>query len=240
MILRQDIFYKLGCFILYMVLTSSECKAQEIIKKFNENSFSNQELAMLKSTYGQHKVLIKDYENQILIALSYFPELRNINILFRERNRKTPLATRPTFLGMFREAKKRTYIITISNKSTDYLNTIIFKNLTFNAQIGVLSHELAHISDYLNKGFGKMLVIAKNELFCPKAVDALEYSTDLSSINHGLGYQLLEWSINVRVNLKRTNWLGAVNLSEDEKSERYMNPSTIEEILSKHPLYQKD
>ncbi|MFD2917220.1 hypothetical protein [Psychroserpens luteus] len=223
-----------------MLLISSECNAQEIIKAFNENSFSKQEIAMLKSTYGQNKTFIEDYEKQILITLSYFPELKNVNIVFRERNRKTPLATRPTFLSMFCQAKKRTYIITISNKSTDYLNTIIFKNLTFNAQIGVLSHELAHISDYLNKGFGKMLVIAKNELFCPKAVDTLEYSTDLSSINHGLGYQLLEWSTNVRVNLKRANWLGAVNLSEDEKSERYMNPSTIAEVISKHPLYQKD
>ena len=235
-----NFLYKIGFFIFYTLLLSSESNAQEIIKAFNENNFSEQEIAMLKSTYGQNKTLIKDYEKQILITLSYFPELKDVNIIFRERNRKTPLATRPTFLSMFRQAKKRTYIITISNKSTNYLNTIIFKNLTFNAQIGVLSHELAHISDYLNKGFGKILVIAKNELFCPKAVDALEYSTDLASINHGLGYQLLAWSTNVRINLKRANWLGAVNLTEDEKSERYMNPSTITEVISKHPLYQKN
>jgi hypothetical protein len=238
--MSHENFFKKVLLILIFALFSKELRAQEIINAFNENSFSEQELAMLKSTYGQNKTLIKDYEKQILITLSYFPELKDVNIIFRERNRKTPLATRPTFLSMFRQAKKRSYIITISNKSTNYLNSIIFKNLTFNAQIGVLSHELAHISDYLNKGFGKMLVIAKNELFCPKAVDALEYSTDLSSINHGLGYQLLEWSTNVRVNLKRENWLGAVNLSEDKKSERYMNPSTITEIISKHPLYQKN
>lgn len=236
----MSFLYKILCSILYLFLFSNELKAQEIIETFNENSFSNQDLAMLKSTYGQNKTFIADYEKQMIIALSYFPELKDINIIFRERNRKTPLATRPTFLSMFRQAKKRTYVITISNKSTDYLNSIIFKNLTYNAQIGVLSHELSHISDYLNKGFGKMLVIAKNEMFCPKAVDKLELNTDLSSINHGLGYQLLEWSTNVRVNLKRANWLGAVNLSKDEKSERYMNPSTIAEIISKHPLYQKD
>ena len=233
------IFYKIGCFIFYLLLVSSECKAQKVIEIFNENSFSKQEIAMLKSTYGQNKTFIEDYEKQILITLSYFPELKDVTIIFRKKNRKTPLATRPTFLSMFRQAKKRTYVITISNKSTDYLNAIIFKNLTYNAQIGVLSHELAHISEYLNKGFGKMLVIAKNELFCPKAVDKLEYSTDLSSINHGLGYQLLEWSTGVRANLKRANWLGAANLS-DKKSERYMNPSTIAEIISKHSLYQKD
>ncbi len=236
----MSFLYKILCSILYLFLFSNELKAQEIIETFNENSFSNLELAMLKSTYGQNKTFIAEYEKQMLITLSYFPELKDVNIIFREKNRKTPLATRPTFLSMFRQAKKRTYVITISKNSTDYLNTIIIENLPYNAQIGVLSHELAHISDYLNKGFGKMLVTAKNQLFCPKAVDKMEFNTDLSSINHGLGYQLLEWSTNVRVNLKRVNWLGAVNLSEDGKSERYMNPSTITEVISKHPLYKKD
>ena len=175
----------------------------------------------------------------MLIALSYFPELKDVKIVFRLRNRKTPLATRPTFFSMFCSAKKRTYVITISKKSTNYLNTIIFKNLNYNAQIGVLGHELSHISDYLNKGFGKMVVIAKNELLSPTEVDKREFNTDLDCNNHGLGFQLLDWSINVRENLKRANWLGAVNLSNDEKSERYMNPSTIMEVLSKHPLYQE-
>jgi hypothetical protein len=77
-------------------------------------------------------------------------------------------------------------------------------------------------------------------IFSKKAVDKFEFNTDLNSINHGLGYQLLDWSINVRENLKRVNWLGAVNLKVDEKSERYMNPSTITAILSKHPLYQEN
>jgi len=77
-------------------------------------------------------------------------------------------------------------------------------------------------------------------LFCSKAVDELEFITDLSSINRGLGYQLLVWSTNLPVNLKRVNWLAAVNLSEDEKSVRHMNPLTIIEVISKHLLHQKD
>lgn len=184
--------------------------------------------------------MIADYENQILIALSYFPELKDTKIKFRLKNRETPLATRPALFSMFRSAKKRTYIITISRKSTNYLDAIVFRNLNYNAQIGVLGHELCHVSDYLNKGFGKMCNVAAIEIFSKKAVDKFEFDTDLNSINHGLGYQLLDWSINVRENLKRVNWLGAVNLTADEKSERYMNPSTITAILSKHPLYREN
>jgi hypothetical protein len=80
-------------------------------------------------------------------------------------------------------------------------------------------------------GYEKQMLITLSYFLELKAVDELEFSTDLSSINHGLGYQLLEWSTNVRVNLKRINWLRAVNLSEDEKNERYINPSAIAEVI---------
>jgi hypothetical protein len=235
----QKVFKIILCFTI-IASFFNQLKAQEIVKSFHQNSLTNEEIAILKAKFENHKALIANYENQILIALSYFPELKNIKIKFRLKNRETPLATRPTVVSMFRSAKKRTYIITISRKSTNYLNTIVFKNLNYNAQIGVLGHELCHVSDYLNKGFGKMCNVAAIEIFSKKAVDKFEFNTDLNCIHHGLGYQLLDWSINVRENLKRVNWLGAVNLTADEKSERYMNPSTITTILSKHPLYQEN
>ncbi|NCO62393.1 MAG: hypothetical protein GW839_02325 [Flavobacteriales bacterium] len=213
-------------------------KAQDIVRSFDKNSFANEEISTLKAEFGNHKLLIADYEKPMLIALSYFPELKPVKIKFRLKKRATPLATRPSLFSMLRSAKKRTYVITISKKSTTYIDTITFKNLRFDAQIGVLGHELSHVSDYLNKGFGKMLTVGKNELFCPILVDKAEYQTDLSCINHGLGYQLLDWSINVRENLQRPNWLGAVNLDKNENSERYMNPETIKAILKTHPRYQ--
>lgn len=234
----QKVFKIVLCCII-LISFSNGLKAQEIVKKFHQNSFTNNEITTLKSKFGNHKTLIAAYEKQMLIALSYFPELKDIKIQFRLKNRETPLATRPSLFSMFRSAKKRTYIITISKKSTNYLDAIVFKNLNYNAQIGVLGHELCHVSDYLNKGFGKMSNVVFIEIFSKKAVDKFEFNTDLNCINHGLGYQLLDWSTNVRENLKRVNWLGAVNLTTDEKSERYMNPTTIHTILVKHPLYQE-
>ena len=232
--------FKIILFFTIIASFFNQLKAQDIVKSFRQNSFTNEEIAILKSKFGNHKTLIADYENQILIALSYFPELKDTKIKFRLKNRETPLATRPTLFSMFRSAKKRTYIISISEKSTNYLDAIVFRNLIYNAQIGVLGHELCHVSDYLNKGLGKMSNVLFIEIFSKKAVDKFEFNTDLNCINHGLGYQLLDWSINVRENLKRVNWLGAVNLTADEKSERYMNPSTIIDILYKHPLYQEN
>lgn len=235
----MSFLYKIVRPVFYLFLFSHALHAQEIVKTFHQDSLTNEKFTKLKSEFGNHKTFIPHYEHQMLLALSYFPELKNIKIKFRLKKRETPLATRPTFFSMFRAAKNRTYVITISQQSTEYLDTITFKNLRFNAQIGVLGHELSHVSDYLNKGFGEMIEVGKNELFCPKEIDTMEYNTDLSCINHGLGYQLLDWSRNVRQNLNRDNWLGAVHLDANKGSERYMNPETIKEFIYKLPLYQK-
>ena len=147
------------------------------------------------------------------------------------------LQIRPSFGGMLRSAKKRTYIITISKKSITYLDTILLQHLNYNAQIGVLGHELSHASDFFNKGFGKMCHVVVGHV-SKKYVDHFEFNTDRICINHGLGYQLLAWSLNVRENLKSDSGLGAATLPADATNERYMNPSTIKNIIATHPLYQ--
>lgn len=236
--MKSTLIKSVKLFIIFFLFLNIS-NAQEIVKTFHEDGITAENRLYLKSEFGNFKSIPEEFEDQVLIALSYFPELKNINIKFRIKNRITPLTTRPNLMGIFKNAKKRTYIITISTKSTSYLDAIIFKNLNYNAQIGVLGHELSHVSSYLNNGFGKMWNIVWIEIFSKKKVNQFEYNTDLNCINHGLGYQLLDWSINVRENLDRVNWLGAVNLTADTKSERYMNPSTIVEILNSHPLYQE-
>lgn len=89
-----------------LVSFSNELKAQEIVKTFHQNSFTKEEITNLKAKYGNHKTLIADYEKQMLIALSYFPELKDTKIKFRLKNRETPLSTRPKVVSMFRSAKK--------------------------------------------------------------------------------------------------------------------------------------
>ncbi|TEB40289.1 hypothetical protein D0809_31370, partial [Flavobacterium circumlabens] len=91
------------------------------------------------------------------------------------------------------------------------LKPILLENLSFNAQIGVLGHELSHVSDYSTKGFGKMMNLLRIELLSKDKVDAFESQTDLYCIEHGLGYQLLDWSKSVRENIKLDFWRGANN-----------------------------
>ena len=212
--------------------------AQEIIKNFSANTYSSEKINALKLEYGTNKIIPAVYETQILIALSYFPELKNETIEFRLKKAITPLSSKPTIFGLLQSAKKRKYIITISEETNSKLEPILFKNLNFNAQIGVLGHEISHVSNYITKGFGKMMNIAFIELLSKKQVDNFERNTDITCIKHGLGYQLLDWSKSVRQNLKMDNWRGADNASSISKTERYLNPESIINVMLEMSIYK--
>ena len=227
-------------FFFSFILIILPVNAQNIKKQFYKDSLSYKELAHLNLVFGKNKSFDSIYQKQILIALSYFPELKNISIEFKLKIANTPLSSRPTFFGFFQSAKKRKYIIFISEQTNTKLEPILFKNLSFNAQIGVLGHELSHISDYTNKGFSEISNILWIEIFSKKEVDKFENRTDHICINHGLGYQLFEWSSSVINNLKIEYWRGADNLKGIIKRGRYLNPETIINIINTSPIYNQD
>lgn len=229
---------KISINLILVLFLSLPIHAQKICKAFYCDSISKGEVENLSLKYGNSKTIPEQYQKQILTALAYYPELKNIIIQFRLSEKETPLSTKPTLLSMFSGAKKRIYIVTISTKTSDKLQPILFNNLSFNAQVGVIGHELSHVTDYITKGFGKMSYIFYIEMLSKKKTDVFEYKTDLRCINHGLGYQLLAWSSTVRTNLKCKNWRGAGNLLKQNKTERYLNPDTIKDYLSKNDLYQ--
>ncbi|UUW08417.1 hypothetical protein NLG42_20185 [Flavobacterium plurextorum] len=211
--------------------------AQEIVKNFSPITFNTEQIQELKTKFGYNKIIPTQYETQILIALSYFPELKNTKIEFRLKKTNTPLSSKPKLIGLLQSAKKRKYIITISEATNSRLEPILLKNLNFNAQIGVLGHELSHVFDYRNKGFSKMTNLLIIEIFSKKQVDRFENRTDHICINHKLGYQLLDWSKSVRENLKIEYWRGADNLQYMTKNERYLNPETILKTIEQSPIY---
>ncbi|MEO8236422.1 MAG: hypothetical protein ABI549_13475 [Flavobacterium sp.] len=225
--------------ILFLALLSLPIFAQKIQQQFYKDSLSDQNITALNVVFGKNKTFDKTYQKQIFTALTFFPELKNVRIKFCLKETNTPLSSRPTFWSLFRDAKKRTYIITISTKTNAFLEPILLEKLSYNAQIGVLGHELSHVSDYSQKGFSQMIHLIWIEIFSKEQVDKFESGTDKICINHGLGYQLLYWSISVRENLKMENWRGADNIESKPKTERYLNPSKIREIIKTNPLYNK-
>jgi Zn-dependent protease with chaperone function len=187
-------------------------------------------------SFYKNKTIDTTFQQQIKIALLFYPELKNAYITFKVKKSKSPLSARPSMWAAFQKPKNRRYIVVISTKTIDRLEPILLKNLSFNAQIGVLGHELSHVADFhQRKGiyFFKLLAMQLNR----KAMDTFENDTDRRCIEHGLGYRLLAWSTEVRQNLKIKQWHGANTEGVLEK-ERYMSPQTIERIMGKLALYK--
>lgn len=222
-------------FLLQLSLTGSPQLPQ---KEFWEEKYTYQEYSILREIVGCNKIIPAALEQQILIALSYFPELAETAIEFRVRHNKTPLSTRPSWTSVLKKKSDRHYIINISDSSTNSLSPILFNNLDFNAQIGVIGHELSHVADFMHKSSLGMLRIGLGNL-SRKFLDKFEYKTDSICIAHGLGYQLLAWSIFVRKAFGSSNWEGADNVNDPIMNrERYMNPVTILKKIATDSIYK--
>ncbi|MGL4599589.1 MAG: hypothetical protein ACRCYO_18840 [Bacteroidia bacterium] len=203
--------------------------AQDVTRVFYRDSIP---VYLAAEKHTANKLIPTEYEAVIKIALLYFPELEQTAIEFRVKKQVAPLSARPKIWSIFAKSKKRKYIISISNETIEKLNGILLSNLSFNAQIGVIGHELSHIVEYDSKRGIYFVGLALRHL-SRKSMDRFEYNTDKRCIEHKLGYQLLSWSEEVRMKLKQEKWGGA----NKPKRERYMNPETIREWMKKMPIY---
>ncbi len=214
-------------FLLSLTLPSF---SQNIVREFKRDSLP---LYLVGST-TQNKIIPSDYNDLIRLTLCYYPELKDTKIKFRIRKRLAPLSARPALWGIF-TSKNRTYLITISNGTLEEFRPILLENLSLNAQIGVIGHELAHIAEYNSKkGFFFIQLALRH--FNQKQIDRFEYDTDYRCIEHLLAYQLLAWSTEVRIKLKSSQWGG----TKRPMKERYMNPETIQNVIKTMKIYAVD
>jgi hypothetical protein len=184
--------------------------------------------------FKKNKEIPEQFKKPILTALSYFPELKDVHIIFRTRNAYTPLTTKPNFAGVFQRKTHRTYIITISNQTIDTLKRLLFQNLTFEEQVGVIGHELSHVVDFNSKSFPQTIALGVGHL-SKKYIDKMEFNTDHICVMHGLGQYLLAYSEHVRETMHVHNWRGVDYVNKGNGNgqyERYMNPETIEKYMS--------
>lgn len=213
---------------LFVFLTCGVTAQVPVKEFFKDSTYS------IEGAFANAKIA-KNYKKQIEIALSYYPELRDTKIIFKEKATLIPLQARPTVWSVFQRKKNRTYMITISTKTIKSLEPILLKNLSFNAQIGVLGHEISHIAEFYDKSgwfFIKLFIMHLSRSY----MDKFEYNTDQRAIDHGLGYQLLAWSQEVHQKFEKNN-----NKNHQSKGmmarERYMHPTTIQKKIEVSPLY---
>jgi hypothetical protein len=172
----------------------------------------------LELVYGTNKKFVKDYKQQCLLALSYYPELKEVKIKFKySRRENTTMACRPgagTFLG-----HKRSYRILINRNK--HFDGIHLEHVPFNAQIGIISHEIAHIVDYENSTIREIIRTGINYLNETKK-KIYEHFIDLIVIEKGLGWQLYDWAVFSMFDAPH-----ATESYKEFKRNTYMNPEQI-------------
>lgn len=171
--------------LLFLLSSSAFCQAGKTIHFagiYNADS--------LHSIYGAGKVFVEQYRLISLLALAYFPELKDEKIEFKlaslESTARTNVKTN-TILNK----ERRQYIIEINNniKNTGFL----LQNVPPEAQVALIAHELAHVLDFRRRNTLQMAAWGVRYLF-KRERTKIERLADETTIKRGLGLGLYQWS----------------------------------------------
>lgn len=173
---------------LFLGVTAISAKA-EFYKEKSDST--NENLTELRKLYSSNKIIPKEFEKEILISLSHYPELSRTKIEFCYANIFTSMKAVPSAGFIFRKKANRTYRIVMNNKQCS--GTSIMQRASSNALIGVLGHELGHIKDYSQHNNWSLLKLLASYI-TKKGRTEIENRVDKIAVDHSLGKQLLEFN----------------------------------------------
>ncbi len=185
--------FHLAVFVLIFFNLKFELIAQ--IDGFPRKIYAENYSKKLDSIKQQFKYLgeiPEKFKLPVLIALSPYEEIKNCKLQFREKKIAFSMTAKPKIFSLFRKKSKRIYCISINSDSLA-ANAPFPEKLPLNAQIGLISHELAHIVDYNSKSSLSIIWDAITYFF-PKKRKKYERATDFCAIEHGFAWQLYDFS----------------------------------------------
>ena len=217
----KDKILLFACILLFFhntgisqILFPAQITEQTFIEKYDS----------LEIIFKENKKIPQEYKKQFLLALSAYPEFKNTEIEIRNGKIKTTMACRPRVISLiFNTKEKRKYIIIINSdkKKTE----IFFSKLSFNSQIGIIGHELAHILNFSKKS--SCTIFADAILYSNlKKREKFEKNTDNSAIERGFGMQLYDFAYFIQYQSDTTEKY------KEYKRKIYYTPEEILKILN--------
>ena len=187
------------------------------------------DLDSLKAIIGHNKGLPEGFEVAAAIAYSAYPQLKDVNIDMVLTQQGAPMESTPVVRSLFGLKKNRQYQILLNDGRNSFFDPILLRSLPFDAQVGILAHELGHVVYYHELNlfqFGKWgLRYMKSDEF--RATH--ERTTDLMPVYHGLGSQIYQYAWYVR-NDPSCKELFAVE--QDFMDKYYMTDKELWEVIS--------
>lgn len=217
-------------FLVYMVFFYETKPIENVDCAFVFKNYSERDIQFFKETfqnYSSVKNVPEQYKEAIVVALAYYPELKDVSIIFIEEKISTTMNCRPNVWQLL--LGKRKYEIRINNYEN--FDGLLLEQTPFNAQVGVIGHELAHILDYEG---GSILRIIKRgaDYLSKKTTSDFEYEIDEIAIKKGFGYQSIAfWNFLMN---------GSAHITDEYKAfkkEIYMDKANIQSIMEETSCY---
>lgn len=140
--------------------------------------------------FGRNKVIPKLLREEILLSLSFYPELLATSVKFTIIDpaiRSSVMQAQPELKTMFNGKGQRGYVIRISRYFRGDDVSLPIEDIPQNILIGWIGHELGHVMDYLDRNALKMARFGIGYSFSRKYLMQAERRADLFAISHGLG-----------------------------------------------------
>ena len=181
------------------------------------------------STWGDNKKIPAEIEKNVLIALSFYPELKNttIDFILKENIKSSVMQAQPVFRTLLRKRENRRYRINISEHFKLIHSHMPILQIPDEVMIGWIGHELGHILDYEGKSNSQMISFGYHYYFHPTFVKQAEMIADSLAVERGMG--------NYIVATKRfiLNHAELPQAYKDKISRLYLSPDVIVEQVKK-------
>ncbi|RFN57735.1 hypothetical protein [Marixanthomonas ophiurae] len=179
-----------------------------------------------------NKIIPEIIEKEAIMALSYYPELKDtpITFKFKDQIKKSTMQAQPTWTSFFKRSKNREYIILISRKIQIENEAFTIKDIPSDVIVGWLGHELGHVMDYSDRNNFGMLIFGFKYLFSKMHIKEVERTADTIAVAHGMGDYILQ---------TKNFILDHANISEHYKKRIrsfYMSPEEVMELINKGKL----
>jgi len=155
-------------------------------------------LDSLRYIIGSNKGLPRGFETAAAIAYSAFPELKETSIDMILTKDGAPMESTPSIWSLFGPGRGRKYQVLLNNSQNSYFDPILLRSLPFDAQVGILAHELGHVVYYENLNILQFAKWGLKYLQDNKFRADHERSTDMMPVYHGLGSQIYQYAYFVR------------------------------------------
>ncbi len=144
--------------------------------------------------FGKNKIIPDLLKEEILLSLSYYPELLDTHIEFRilsPQIKKSVMQAQPLVSTLLKPKAERGYLIKISRYFKDEDKPLPIEQIPQEVLIGWVGHELGHVMDYLNRSIWEMAEYGLGYLFSRRYMMQAERTADLFAISHGLGNKIV-------------------------------------------------